>query len=97
MEFRREKNRAAKNTRSSVSSKSFTRYNFTDELVNHTETQIEEQIELLSGYITLHVSEQKLHELSHLDTSYYWWKRCLSLPSKDMNYLHKDKWRHYIG
>ena len=57
--IRKERNRAAKNSRSSASTKSYSKHNFANELVNHAEVHIEDQIMLSLNYINLCITGNK--------------------------------------
>lgn len=57
--IRKERNRAAQNSRSSASTKPYSKYNFANELVNHAEVHIEDQIILSSNYINLRITGNK--------------------------------------
>ena len=57
--IRKERNRAAENSRSSASTKPYSKHNFANELVNHAEVHIEDQITLSLNYINLCITGNK--------------------------------------
>ena len=57
--MRKEKNRVARNTISSISSKPYSIHKFANKLVNNAEVHIEDQMKLSKNYINIHVDGNK--------------------------------------